>query len=57
MRTGVVIIALCAVSYGDPAVFHHDKTVACGYIGVIEEQPLSYCQAGKRFVAFYERRN
>jgi hypothetical protein len=42
MRTGVIIVALCAVSYGDPAVFRHDDTVTRGCIGVIDEQPVYY---------------
>ena len=42
MRTGVIIAALCAVSYGDPAVFQHDDRVVCGAIGVIDEQLVYY---------------
>jgi len=42
MRVCLIIVVVCTVSYGDPAVFRHDDTVTCGYIGVIKEQPMYY---------------
>jgi hypothetical protein len=51
MRTGVIIVALCAVSYGDPAVFRHDDVSASGELSPEERSSAGdicfvYCGPG-----------